>query len=174
MIPIKQVLNQVKSLHEEIQKNEGLVKYPPTSEVRHTKLQELVNDADLYKAVAKLFYDGHHAQAVEKAFKFLNNLVKKNSGIDSADGSGLMKSVFSAQNPVLCLNALSSKSEKDEQLGYMEIFSGVMTGIRNPRAHEHEWEDTEERAIELLCLANHLVQKVRNASKPSSQQTSSP
>ncbi|PZN08175.1 MAG: hypothetical protein DIU69_10450 [Bacillota bacterium] len=59
------------------------------------------------------------------------------------------------------------ESERDEQLGYMEIFSGCMTGIRNPRAHEHDWEDSERRALELLTLANHLVERVLAATKSS-------
>lgn len=63
------------------------------------------------------------------------------------------------------INTGSSQSENDEQLGYMEIFSGCMTGIRNPRAHEHEWEDTQQRAIQLLIIADHLVECVRSSAK---------
>ena len=76
-----------------------------------------------------------------------------------------MKRTFSANSPILRLNAGVTQSEQDEQLGYMEIFAGVMTGIRNPRAHEDEWEDQEYRALQLLMLADHLVDRVRNSVK---------
>ena len=49
--------------------------------------------------------------------------------------------------------------------GYMEIFSGCMTGIRNPRAHKHDWEDTQHRALQLLIFADHLIERVRNSKK---------
>ena len=131
-------------------------------------LEAAVTNRDLYKVVAKLFKDGHHARAVEEAFKYLNNLVKRRAGLDpSPDGSSLMKTVFSPNKPILRLNAGATQSERDEQLGYMEIFSGCMTGIRNPRAHEHDWEDSERRALELLTLANHLVERVLAATKSS-------
>lgn len=60
-----------------------------------------------------------------------------------------MKKTFSPNNPLIKLNAGISASEQNEQLGYMEIFSGAMTGIRNPRAHDSDWEDSEERAMQL-------------------------
>ena len=74
-----------------------------------------------------------------------------------------MKEVFSANSPVLKLNAFESQSEKDEQIGYMEIFAGAMVGIRNPRAHEHELADQPEAALEMIVLANHLMRKLSNS-----------
>lgn len=74
-----------------------------------------------------------------------------------------MTTAFSAAKPLLRLNAGATASERDEQLGYMNILAGSMTGIRNPRAHEHDWEDTERRALQLLMLADHLVDRVRRA-----------
>jgi len=132
-------------------------------EVTETKpITFYIKDKDLLKTCQKLFEDGHHARAVEEAFKLLNNIVKKHAKTDSSiDGSSLMKKVFSATTPILKINSGTTKSEQDEQLGYMEIFSGCMTGIRNPRAHEHEWEDTQDRAIQLLILADHLIEKVK-------------
>ena len=56
-----------------------------------------------------------------------------------------MKVVLSAHSPVLMLNPLQSQSERDQQLGYMEMFAGSMTGVRNPRAHEHDLVDSLQR-----------------------------
>ena len=47
----------------------------------------------------------------------------------------------------------------------MDIFAGSMTGIRNPRAHEHDLVDEPEVALELLALANHLMRKLDAATK---------
>ena len=70
-----------------------------------------------------------------------------------------------SNRPILKLNEGLSTSEKDEQSGYMLILSGCMTGIRNPRAHESDWEDTQQSALQLLTLANHLIERVLLAKK---------
>lgn len=127
-------------------------------------LDQLVTDTDLLKVVYKLFNDGHHARAVEEACKFMNKLVQKKSGV-SADGADLMRTVFSPKNPLLRINSGQSASESNEQQGYMDILAGAMTGFRNPRAHDHEWEDTEERALQLLHIINHLVLRIKQAEK---------
>lgn len=125
----------------------------------------IVTDSGLQKKTEKLFRDGHHARAVEEAYKYLDNIVKKAAkpSDKKLTGAPLMQKAFSADNPLLKINAGETQSENDEQKGYLQIFAGSMTGIRNPRAHESDWEDNEERAIELLTLANHLVIRVRNA-----------
>ena len=74
-----------------------------------------------------------------------------------------MRKAFSAQSPIIQLNKLKSESEKNEQRGYMDIYAGVMSGIRNPRAHEHKLQDKPEEALELLVLANHLMRRLEAA-----------
>jgi len=134
-----------------------------------TLFDEIVTESALKKKTEKLFKDGHHARAVEEAYKLLDNLVKKRAGLSHTDltGAKLMQNVFSANSPALRLNEGVSASEKDEQQGYMQIFAGCMTGIRNPRAHESDWEDTEQRALQLLALANHLIERTSMAEKTS-------
>ena len=127
--------------------------------------EELVTDNQLRQTSGPLFRDRHYARAVEEAFKYLNNAVKEKSGRTEGDGASLMQAVFSANAPILLLNAFQSKSEKDEQLGYMQIFAGSMTGIRNPRAHDHELVDEPDVALELLVLANHLMRQLNAATK---------
>ena len=121
------------------------------------QFDELVSHRDLQSVCRKLFADGHYAVAVEKAFIYVNNMVSKKSGHVGKDGADLMRAVFSPKSSVLRLNRLESQSDRNEQQGYMHIFEGVMIGIRNPRAHEHDLEDSPEEALELLSLANHLM-----------------
>ncbi len=83
--------------------------------------------------VRQVFLNGHYSLAVEEGFKYLNNLVKRRSGLE-ADGAGLMGTAFSLNSPVLRLSDLRTQWKRDQQLGYMQILQGSMTGIRNPRA----------------------------------------
>ena len=136
-----------------------------TTNEKYDAYNIVVTNNKLRKKTEKLFRDGHHARAVEEAFKLIDNLVKKKASLENTDltGAKLMQNVFSANNPILKLNEGKSASEKDEQLGYMQILAGCMTGIRNPRAHETDWEDTEERALLLLAFANHLIDRISSS-----------
>ena len=138
---------------------------PPDTD-EHTLLgrfDELITIEPIRSVSRDLFSDGHYARAVEEAFKCLNNEVKDKSTLSETDGSPLMQKAFSADKPTLRLNDLNTVSEKDEQHGYKDLYAGAMTGIRNPRAHEHALEDDPEVAIELLTLANHLMRKLDTA-----------
>ncbi len=134
--------------------------------------ERLVTDETLRLATRQLFIDGHYALAVEEAYKCLNNYIKSRSSV-SDDGASLMRRVFSPKNPILKLNQLRSESQRNQQLGYMEIYAGCMTGIRNPRAHEYRSLDEPSAALEMLSLANHLIRLARNAkrSRPSKKKT---
>ena len=63
-----------------------------------------------------------------------------------------MREAFSANRPRLRLNRMQTTTDQNEQRGYMELFAGAMTAIRNPRAHEDRLHDDPETALELLTL----------------------
>jgi len=115
----------------------------------------LIDDPELVSTTRELFCHGHLAQSVEEAFKYANNLVKQRTGL-TADGADLMNRALSLKNPVLKLSPLKTASQQDQQQGYMQILAGAMTGVRNPRAHQHRYLEDPRVALELLCLANHL------------------
>lgn len=144
----------------------GFVK--PTSKVSSDRAAVdaydlLIRDDELRSTTRRLFVDGHNAQAVEEACKCLNNVVKTLAGVETSDGADLMRKAFSAKSPILKLNDLLTRSKQDQQRGYMELYAGMMTGVRNPRAHEHAYLDDPMTALELLIFANHLIRMARSA-----------
>ena len=150
----------------------GLGRLQPKPDAGSNSEQSLLGQFDervtnsIIRSVSRgLFADGHYAQAVESAFKAVNNTVKTKSGLTELDGVALMREAFSANNPKLRLNRFRSPSERNEQHGYMDLFAGAMAAIRNPRAHEHDLQDEPTLAIELLILANHLMRKLETAKR---------
>jgi len=105
------------------------------------------------------FESGHFADAVEAAFKELNAIVKeyvlKKTGTE-LDGAPLMLNAFSAKNPVAVLGDLSTETGRNIQQGYMQMYAGVMTGIRNPKAHANIVID-DKRARHHLYVASLLT-----------------
>jgi uncharacterized protein (TIGR02391 family) len=111
------------------------------------------------------FESGHLADAVEAALKKLNHVVKtivRDRVQGEYDGADLMNRAFSLSNPVLKLSPLDTESGRSIQQGYMQIFAGVMTGIRNPKAHSNI-EIDPNRAVHLLFLASLLFFKIDEA-----------
>jgi uncharacterized protein (TIGR02391 family) len=135
---------------------------PPVDDLVR-RFDQLVTDSDLATVARSPFEDGYYAYAVEEAAKYINNLVKDRSGEKNRDGPSLMSHVFSPGKPILRVNDLKTQSKKDQQQGYMQLLQGLMTGIRNPRAHEHQYLDEPDVALEMLALCNHLVRVVKVA-----------
>jgi len=104
------------------------------------------------------FNNKYYADSVETCLKELNTIVKKivkNKSGKELDGANLMSNAFSPTNPIIELADLSTESGQNIQKGYLQIYSGAMTGIRNPKTHQNV-EISRERAIHLLFLSSQL------------------
>ena len=86
------------------------------------------------------------------------------SGEDNKDGSALMEFVFNQTSPILKFNALADQSDRDEQRGFMMLFSGAVAGLRNPRAHKIIKDDAES-ALEFIAFISLLAKLVDKAKK---------
>lgn len=115
---------------------------------------------ELSRVALKLFNNGHYSQATFEAFKFLDNKVKKLSGINES-GVKLMMSAFAEANPKIRLTPLSTQSEIDEQSGYKFIFAGSMSAIRNPRGHDLT-TDPIDRCLDHLSFASVLLRRLED------------
>lgn len=119
---------------------------------------------EVSRACSKLYLDGHYAGAVEAAVKAVNGLVRFRSGLE-LDGSTLMERAFAPSNPILKFNALADQSDRDEQRGFMMMFSGAVAGLRNPRAHGFI-KDDPERALEYIAFVSLLAKLLDEAEGP--------
>lgn len=109
------------------------------------------------------------AQSVEAAFKELNVQVKMRIKKEfpklctEKDGVSLMQTVFSPNNPLLKVESeIESTSGRDTQMGYMNMFAGAISAIRNPKAHEN-MTISKDDAIRKLYFASMLMYKLENA-----------
>lgn len=98
---------------------------------------------DIAGVSVKLFDDGHYAQATFEAFKYIDNQVKAASGLEDTGFS-------------LMITDLATMSDKDEQKGFRYVFAGTMSGIRNPRGHDHR-VDSIDLCLDHLSVASILL-----------------
>ena len=108
------------------------------------------------------FENGFYADSVETALKEINNLIKvkyKSISGEELDGARLMNKVFSVNNPIFHFADLSSETGRNIQQGYMQIFTGSMIGIRNPKAHNN-LNPNKLLSIHLLQISSFLMCKI--------------
>lgn len=139
-----------------------------------SKTRRAIDGLDLHRdiedAAGELYRDGHYSSAVLEAAKALTALVQRRSGY-TQDGADLMNNVFSVGNPILKLNDLTDESDRNEQKGFAMILSGIVTALRNPRAHKRIEDDAEE-AVEFIAFMSLLARRVDKAMKvPKKQKT---
>ncbi len=160
----------INTLTETIELLEKLPKQSATQQEARKRSDDLWDmlHRSIVEVAQSRFAAGHMADAVEAALKHVNHAVKsrvKPVLVQDLDGAKLMKRVFSIEHPLLVLGDLTTESGRSMQQGYMEIFAGAMTGIRNPKAHANV-EIDEDRAWHFLILASLLMYKLDETVKP--------
>ncbi len=127
----------------------------------------VLNFKDLHKAVqhaaGPLVRDGHYPEAIGRAAKALNLMVRQKSGRARDDGVSMMQQVFSA-NPSdavrLHLTDLADQSKRDEQDGVRFLMAGVQAAVANVDKHAELGINDPIHAMELLAMLSFLARIV--------------
>ena len=120
---------------------------------------------EIVKIARGRFTAGYYADSVETAFKAINSRVKSYYKLKTGivdDGASLMHSAFSPKKAIIVLGDVSTDSGFNVQQGYMEIFAGSISAIRNPKAHEIVEIDATH-AIHFLFLASLQMYRLDEA-----------
>ncbi len=112
----------------------------------------------IIKASKSLFNSGHYAEAIFAAYKAVNNFTKRKAG-QPLDGKDLMAKAFNEDKPIIKMNKLTTRSERDEQEGFRFLFMGAMVGIRNPKAHDDIRQINPYKTLEYLAFASLLMRR---------------
>lgn len=119
-------------------------------------------DQRIIQVSQMLFSHWHYASAVFEATKLVNNEIKavvQKVTWKEYDGTDLMNRAFSLGSPIILLGDLSTETGRNMQQGYMDIYRGTMSAVRNPKWHENI-EIDEKKAIHFLFLVNLLLIKL--------------
>lgn len=139
----------------------------PTLNSNKSQRENLYNSryyhSEIQKHSRNLFIEGKYFHAVFECSKAFDKYVKEKSKIDK-NGSKLMISALNISGP-LKLNNQISQSDKNEQLGVMNLCVGLMSAVRNTGAHEPEldWPIKQKDALDILSLLSFLWRKIDDA-----------
>lgn len=111
------------------------------------------------------YINGHYREAVFNAIVAVFDLIRERTGLD-LDGSSLVNEAFSLERARLILSEIDSESGRNDQKGFMQIFSGAYLGIRNPKAHSLVHDLDKTKAAQYLVFASLLARRVQEAQTP--------
>ena len=117
-----------------------------------------------------LFDNEHYQEATFKACKLLEKRVQEITK-SRRTGQKLMNDAFSTPKDstkcsAISLSSLEGESATSEQDGYRFLFCGAVTGIRNPRGHEIEVDESVSECLDHLSLISFLMRKLDDVQKP--------
>ena len=111
----------------------------------------------------------NYREAILNAFISLIDYIKEISGLD-LDGDDLMNNVFSfnydkeqrkiTKLPIICINELKNRTDRDEQQGFMFLCKGAAAFVRNPKAHKLIAQTDPLHTLEHLAFASMLMRRV--------------
>ncbi|WP_420394669.1 TIGR02391 family protein [Acuticoccus sp.] len=130
--------------------------------------ETVIYNNDIKMVSEDLYGSAHYNVAVENCFKLIEKAVQETADKSDMYGVPLMEHVFNVKAPCLVLRQIENRSGKDHQSGYQRIYGGVLLGVRNPCAHEFDWVDDPLEALDLIILAQHLLEKLRKATRTNS------
>lgn len=119
------------------------------------------------RAVAEpLFLTCHYAEAIGRASKQLNLLVRQRTNRTSDEGVRMMMQVFSPDpngQSRLVLGSVAQAWERDRQEGFRFLMAGLQQGIANVDKHGHLSIPDANAAVELLAFVSFLARQIDSA-----------
>jgi len=143
-----------------------LAQIPSLGTARQYKLDASVFHPRIFEAVKDLLRDGHFSEAVGRAAKELNRLVREKTGRLKDEGAPMMHQVFSETGNAyrrLVVRPIREEWERDLQAGLRFMMVGCQVGIANVDKHGNLLVDSEIEALECLALVSHLARRVDRA-----------
>lgn len=122
------------------------------------RVEDLLHPEIVAHAVP-LFRNGHLRDAVLNGVIAVFDMIRARTGL-TLDGKELVGQAFGLDNGSLIFSEVDSSSGKSDQKGFLMIFEGVYTGVRNVKAHSLAHDLTEAKATQYLVTLSLLARRV--------------
>jgi len=130
-----------------------------TSQTEKTYGFESLLHPAIYKSSLKQFKDGHLREAVMNSVTAVYDLIRDRTNL-KLDGNALASQAFGLEKGLLILSELGTESGDNVQKGFMQIYQGIYTGIRNPKAHTLHHDLDALKAAQYLVMMSLLARRV--------------
>ncbi|WP_338481354.1 TIGR02391 family protein [Rhodococcus sp. DN22] len=131
-----------------------------TQHLRNLLVRRDAHDAVLAYCRTELLRTDFY-EAVFEAIKGLGSRIRQMTKTEG-DGYGLIDATMCGKEPVLAINNLNTRTDRDEQLGVANLAKGLFSAFRNPVAHEPrlEWQMSEQDALDVLGTLSLIHRRI--------------
>jgi uncharacterized protein (TIGR02391 family) len=113
----------------------------------------------LCEVCLNLYKDRYYEQSKAESAKAVFEYLRQKTGSE-LDGSTLAENVFSTTTPKLKFGDISIETNKNLQLGMMNLLKGLAAHIRNPSAHQYGKVEEKLAAYEVLMFCSMLCKRI--------------
>lgn len=108
-----------------------------------------------------------HFHAAQEAVKSIMDKVRSLTGL-TWDGADLINPALGGDTPLLAINPRATKSQRDEQKGFVNLILGCYGMFRNPTSHEARihWPMSLEDAEDLMSTVSLIHRRLDAATMP--------
>lgn len=118
------------------------------------EIKDLVR-TEVWKIIETNYEKESYSTAIKDLCIYLNDIVREKTELE-LDGTSLMDKAFMGEKPLLKVNELNTRTEKDIQQGIGFLTKGLCLSIRNPRSHKI-YKDDKETADTIILFINYLL-----------------
>lgn len=135
------------------------------AEQRASRLKEKLElrgvHSELLRYCSAEIISDNYFHAVLEACKGIASVIRLRTDL-IYDGAELIDAAFGGSAPRLHINRFVTKTETDEQKGFVNLAKGLFGTFRNPVAHaaKIEWDMTEADALDLFSLASYVLRRI--------------
>ncbi|UDH01744.1 TIGR02391 family protein [Rhodococcus opacus] len=134
-----------------------------TQHLRNLLVQRDAHEAVLVYCRSELLRTDFY-EAVFESIKGLGSRIRQLTRTEG-DGYGLIDATMCGKEPILAINGLSTRTDRDEQTGVANLAKGLFSAFRNPVAHEPrlEWQMSEQDALDVLGTLSLIHRRIDGA-----------
>jgi uncharacterized protein (TIGR02391 family) len=146
--------------------SESLMRYLPDPDDAASRPNDDSQTERLHQFIrnscGRLVHNRHYSEAVGRSGRAVLEYLRIKTDL-TLDGDQLITEAFGPKAGVLRLNEGRSQTDRNEALGFMNMFQGFNQHVRNVHSHKHHVDVDPECAIDYLTTASLICRVIDRA-----------
>ena len=144
---IPSVLKATEALARDGSKNAGVMGF-----------EDLLHPAIVASSLSQ-YRNGHLRDAVLNGVIAVFDMIRGRTGLN-LDGKDLVGQAFGLDKGKLVFSEIGTETGRNDQKGFLQIYEGIYTGVRNVKAHSLNHDLNEQKAAHYLVTLSLLARRV--------------
>lgn len=121
-------------------------------------VEDLLHPMIISSSLAQ-YRNGHLRDAVLNAVIAVFDMIRARTGLQ-LDGKDLVGQAFGIEKGKLIFSEIETETGRNDQKGFLQIYDGIYTGVRNVKAHSLTHDLNEQKAAQYLVTLSLLARRV--------------